>query len=111
MKTNEWEPEQNGPGQMHPFVLKHHMDIDKQEQMSIICGGGFSYYEGELKFHSKWLNAGYYCGKNSPYGSDGSKVMSEKEKKLTRHIFNEWKKRGNHIIIQIPDSLDRELLK
>ena len=63
------------------------MGIDKEEQMNQILGCGFSYYCNELRFHSKWLKSGIYCGKNSKYKSDGTKVTSEKEKTLVEYIF------------------------
>mmetsp|Transcript_69362 Transcript_69362/g.62232 ORF Transcript_69362/g.62232 Transcript_69362/m.62232 type:complete len:183 (+) Transcript_69362:107-655(+) len=111
METNQWEPEQSGPGKMHPFVVTHHMEMNKAEQLQSILGGGFAYFEKELKYHSIWLNSGSCCGEQSKHKSDGSKKLSKKEQMLIDHVFTEWKKRGNHIIIDIPDWLDKALLK
>merc|ERR1711860_446999 len=64
--------------------------------------GGFAVMDGKVSFSSACLNCfGTY--------SDDDKRMSELEQALVEHVVGEWKVRGIHMVVSIPDRLHHRL--
>ncbi|CAG8510573.1 1646_t:CDS:1, partial [Racocetra fulgida] len=87
--TNNWPSDvlkDVGNGQVHHHVIKSTFGFDYNQD--IVCCGGFSYHNKQLKFSSLWLNGRSQEG----WESDGSKYLSRPEQILVEHCFEEYKK-------------------
>lgn len=97
-----------GEGRVHGFLLKNVLGITQGEGSSkpeVPAGdiyGGFAIRQGVVKYSSVWLNS-------YQEGTDGSSTLSSPEQKLVDHVIAQWKLHGIHHIIELPDSLHREL--
>ncbi|CAG8484593.1 14283_t:CDS:2 [Dentiscutata erythropus] len=93
-----------GNGQVHHYLIKNTFGFDYDQD--IICCGGFSYHEKQLKFSSVWLNERNQKG----WESDGSKYLSGPEQILVEYCFEEYKKFGSHHIFKIPNYIEKQLI-
>ncbi|CAF3471433.1 unnamed protein product [Rotaria socialis] len=104
--TDDWPVEHlkaAGQGRVHDYLLKNVMGIE-YDQDRIACGG-FAYVNGELRFSSVWLNGRSQTGAES----DGNKMLSDLEKVLVTHCFEEYKKHGGNHAFSVPSCIDRIL--
>jgi hypothetical protein len=89
--TNDWPDDvlrDVGNGRVHHYLIENTLGISFGQ--GVVCCGGFSYHDGELKFSSIWLNQNDQKGCKT----DGSKYLNKAEKSLVRYCFNQYKRRG-----------------
>jgi hypothetical protein len=98
--TDNWGSDRIGIGSgiFHGSIIKDELGIDLSYNSNTVCGGGFVYRNGELKFNSHALNS----VDQAVCSSDGSSELSYYEKRLVEHCFNEYKAKGPGSVISIP---------
>jgi len=105
--TMDWPDEEQkeaGEGRVHSYLVKNVLGQNHGDH-NVACAG-FAFHNGELKYSSIWLN------KNDQTGgkTDGSKYLSAGETILAKYIFEEWKKKGVHVVLDIPSGIEKAIL-
>ncbi|WNE40486.1 MAG: hypothetical protein GBAus27B_000553 [Mycoplasmataceae bacterium] len=90
-------------GRVHDYLIKDTLGIEYNQD--IVCCGGFSYHNGQMKYSSVWLNGRDQKGCKS----DGNKYLSNNEKVLVDYCFEIYKSHGPGKIFELPDKIDKIL--
>lgn len=104
--TDDWPDDvlrDVGNGRVHHYLIENTLGYEYGQD--IVCCGGFSYHEGELKYSSIWLNARNQKGCKT----NGSKYLNKVEKKLVKYCFKKYQEKGPGGVFEIPGWLDNEL--
>ena len=109
--TDEWtgqDFQEAGGGRVHDKMFKDMFRVGFQNRRS--CCGGFAIMKGKRKYSSWWLNDQTSSKTKIKWESDGSKELSEGERKLVDVAIDKWIKEGGDTIVYVPTSTHLELL-
>ena len=105
--TMDWpQSEQNevGNGRVHSYLIKNVLGQNHGDHN--VCCGGFAFHDGKLKYSSWWLNSNDQTGGKS----DGGKNLSEGEKAIVKYVFDQWKRKGVHVVLELPSWIEKSII-